>query len=81
VISTPTEAILLQPGKSKLLSSVLDSIQVAGRSRKNPFGTWVSIHDDAVPGSVAEMIIDQLCETEATNGVVYGEGSIWIWKR
>jgi hypothetical protein len=62
-------------------NNVLDSIQVAGRSRKNPFGTWVSIHNDAVPDTVVEMIIDQMCETEAGNGVVHFEGSIWIWKR
>lgn len=62
-------------------NNVLDSIWVAGRSRKNPFGTWVSISDDAMPDSVAEMIIDQLCETKASNGVVHYEGSIWIWKR
>jgi hypothetical protein len=61
--------------------SELDSIQVAGRYGKNTFGPWVSIHDDAVPGSVAEMVIDQMCETDGSNGVVYGESSIWMWKK
>jgi hypothetical protein len=62
-------------------NSVMDTIQVAGRSKRNPFGTWLPINDDAVPDTVVEMIIDQMCETEASNGVVFGEGSVWIWRR
>jgi hypothetical protein len=58
-----------------------DSIQEAGRYGKNTFGPWVPMHDDAVPWSVAEKIIDQICETDASNGVVCGEGSIWMWKK
>jgi hypothetical protein len=60
---------------------VLDTIRAAGRSKKNPFGTWVSINAAAVPDSIVELITDQLCETEAGNGVVDCEGFIWIWKR
>lgn len=57
------------------------NVEVRRHNGQCSYGPWMSIDAEDIPEWVADMILDEIIENGAKEGMIDQAGSIWAWRR